>query len=278
MRTLFTLLSLAVVLYFAAIAIVWALQARFIYYPGEPTRELVATPADVGLAFEDVHFEADDGVALHGWFVPGVSDATVLYFHGNAGNISHRLPIIHLLHELGMAVMIVDYRGYGRSAGTPGERGTYRDALAAWRYLTVTRGIGEQSIVVYGRSLGGAVASWLANEVDPAGLILESTFTSIAAMARQAFPWLPGRLARIRYDTLSRIGTVRCPILLLHSRQDRMIPYRHAESLLAAADGGTRLVTLAGDHNETHAASGSDFTAALREFLSATLSGADSGG
>ena len=268
MRAVLTLLGFAALFYFAAIAIVWALQAKFVYYPGQPTRQLQATPARIGLDFEDVQFETGDGVRLHGWFVPGPSQKTVLYFPGNAGNISHRLAIIRLLHDLGLAVMIVDYRGYGRSGGKPGEQGTYRDALAAWRYLTVTRGTDAASIVIYGRSLGGGVASWLATRVDPAGLILESTFTSIEAMACTAYPWIPAGLSRIHYDTLSRIASIRCPILLLHSREDRTIPYEHAESLQAAAGDNARLVTLAGDHNETHAVSGERFTDALHEFVS----------
>ena len=267
MRTLVTLVGLAALFYFAAIAVVWALQAKFVYYPGEPTRELQATPADIGLTFEDLEIQTGDDVTLHGWFVPGPSQTTVLYFHGNAGNISHRLAIIRLLHELGLAVMIVDYRGYGRSTGKPGEQGTYRDALAAWRHLTLTRGTDADSIVIYGRSLGGGVAAWLATQVDPGGLILESTFTSIEAMARKAYPWIPAGLSRIHYDTLSRIASIRCPILLLHSREDRLIPYEHAESLQAAAGDNTRLVTLAGNHNETHAVSGARFTNALDEFV-----------
>ena len=142
--------------YILLLALAYAFQSRLLYFP---QREIVATPAAVGLAYEDVRLRTSDGVEIAGWWVPGDSLRAVLFFHGNAGNISGRLPTLRLFHELGFGTLIIDYRGYGNSGGRPTEQGTYRDAEAAWRWLTETQGIPPERIAVFGRSLGGAVAA-----------------------------------------------------------------------------------------------------------------------
>ena len=165
------------------------IDRHFIYFP---VRELFADPAAIGLAHEEVNFVAGDGVSLHGWFVPGRSDVTLLWCHGNGGNISHRLENLLLVHnELGLNVFLFDYRGYGRSDGKPSEQGTYLDAEAALSFLDSRKDILPDRIIYFGSSLGGGVAVELAMLRSPYGLILESTFPSIRYMARLAFPVLP---------------------------------------------------------------------------------------
>ena len=245
----------------------YLLQHRLLYLPGVPGRALIATPADLGLAYEDVMLRTTDGFALHGWFIPG-GDRVLLFFHGNAGNISHRLGSIEVFHDLGLSVLIIDYRGYGQSGGRPSERGTYSDADAAWRYLTETRGIPASDIVVFGRSLGAAVAAYVAAETSPAALIVESAFTSVPDLASELYPWLPARwLSRFDYPTQRYVAAVRCPVLVVHSRDDEIAPYRHAEALFATAHDGRGLVELAGTHNDAHILSEREYLAALRAFL-----------
>lgn len=252
--------------------LLYAFQERLIFLPNTPGRELRATPADAGLAYEEVTIATTDGEQLHGWFLPAASDdaPTLLHLHGNAGNIGDRLTLLQLFHELGLSVLIVDYRGYGQSTGQPSEQGTYRDAMAAWRHLVDTRGINPERILLHGQSLGGAVAAWLATEVDPAGLILDSTFSSVPTIAAEIYPWLPvRRLARIDYDTLSRLPQIDAPVLVLHSRDDDIIGFHHGQRLAEAA--GSELVALRGGHNEAIALSRQRYRDALRDFIASTL-------
>ena len=154
------------------VLIVYLMQARMLYLPEMPSRTLAVTPDHAGMNYEDVAIETIDGVTLHGWFVAGQSSRVLLFFHGNAGNISHRLDSIRQFQDLGLAVLIIDYRGYGQSEGRTTEKGIYRDADAAWRYLVEIRGIPVSNIVIFGRSLGASVASWLAAKNEPLGLIV----------------------------------------------------------------------------------------------------------
>lgn len=243
-------------------------QPAMVFYP---TRDLDATPSDWGLAYEDVDLRAPDGVHLHGWYVPRTgSKRVVLFLHGNAGNISHRGDSIAIFHRLGLNVLIVDYRGYGQSSGKPSEAGLYRDALTAWRYLTDTRGIDAGHIIVFGRSLGGAVAAELATQVRPGALILESTFESARSMARAAFPVLSHLIVlRYRFDTHSRIQRVRCPVLVVHSAEDEIIPYYMGQRIFEAANQPKEMLTLRGDHNMGFIESQPEYERALGAFLAA---------
>ncbi|NND58988.1 MAG: alpha/beta fold hydrolase [Gammaproteobacteria bacterium] len=267
-RVLLSILGIALALYIGVLGLLWLLQAKLVYFPEQPGRTLEATPADIGLPYEEVWLTHDSGDRVHGWFVDAGSPATLLYLHGNAGNISHRLDLLRLFYEMGISVMIIDYRGYGRSDGAPSELNTYHDALLGWHYLVNERDRDPQQLVIFGRSLGGAVAAWLAEQVTPGALVLESTFASIPDMARVHYPWVPAALSRIRYDTLSRIDSIDCPILIMHSREDRDIPFSQAEQLLAAAGDNATPVEVQGGHNTTHIESGPGYTAALREFFS----------
>ena len=268
-RMLFSIVKIAVIVYIVFGAILFVFQKRFIYMP---SREMRQDPGSLGLEFEELTLTASDGVKIFGWYIPAKADkGTVIFCHGNAGNISGRLPTIGLFHAIGMNVMIFDYRGYGRSEGSPGEAGTYRDASAAWDYVTAVRGEKPERIIVFGRSLGGAIAAHLAETKKPAGLILESTFTSVPDMARKMYPVYPTRLlSRVKYDTLKRIDGLECPIMILHSVDDEMIPYEHGRKLFGAAPEPKRFVEMQGSHNEARPA-GVDYQRTLGEFIDEQL-------
>jgi len=251
--------------YLAFVLLVFLFQERLIYFP---SRRIEATPKQVGLAFEEVRFPTDDGEILHGWHVPAPGPLTILFFHGNGGNISHRLDSIRIFHELGCTVFIFDYRGYGRSTGRPSEQGTYQDGLAAWRHLTTERGVAPGRIVLFGRSLGGAVAGWLAARSHPAGLILESTPVSVAELGAVHYPWLPVRwLVRHRYETLASLPQVHCPVLIVHSPDDEIVPFSHGERLFAAAPRPKAFLRLEGDHNQGFLLTGAAYQEGLGRFL-----------
>ena len=219
-----------------------------------PNKVLDGSPADDGLPFEDVIVTTSDAVKVHGWFIPAPTNSpragfVVLVSHGNAGNISHRTTLAGLLRRHGVAVLLYDYRGYGRSEGRPSEDGTYRDALAFHGWLK-QRGFAPEKILSYGESLGGGIASELARREKVGGLILQSTFTSIPDVGAELFPFLPVRLiSTIRYATRERLPQIHVPVLVVHSAQDEIIGFSHAEKNFAAANEPKLLVTLTGSHN-----------------------------
>ncbi|MBN1588236.1 MAG: alpha/beta hydrolase [Pirellulales bacterium] len=206
-----------------------------------------------GLRFEDVSFSADDGTPLHGWYLPHDKPrAVVLYCHGNAGNITHRAGILSILQDyVGVSVFIFDYRGYGRSEGSPSEGGVLADARAARAWLARREGIDERDVVLMGRSLGGAVAVDLAADDGAKALVLESTFTSIPDMAAYHYPWLPVRsLIRTRFDSLSKIARFNGPLLQSHGNADTTVPFESGQKLFEAAGEPKKFVTLPGlGHN-----------------------------
>jgi len=233
------------------IAVVYFMQGRMLYLSGVPGRALTMTPIDVGMDYQDVSIKTADGVTLHGWFIVGRSSQVLLFFHGNAGNISHRLDSIRQFQNLGLSVLIIDYRGYGQSGGRTTERGIYCDADAAWRYLTENRGISASDIVIFGRSLGASAASWLAAQHQPLALIVESSFTSVPDIAQELYPWLPARwLSRFSHATRDYVRDVQCPILVAHSRDDEIIPFHHGEAIFASANEPRTLLALRGTHND----------------------------
>jgi len=230
------------------------LERSLIYYP---TRWLEATPQDYGLVYEEARFTAEDGVRLHGWYVPGRVPVTLLWCHGNAGNISHRLENLRLLHDrLGVGVFIFDYRGYGESEGVPSEEGLYRDARAALAWLRGRADLAGARLVYFGRSLGAAVALELARDAPPDALILESPFLSVRAIANATLPGV-GYLLRTRYDALEKIVDVRVPLLVLHGDADEVVPQRHGRRLFEAANEPKAFRSLPGaGHNDTYLAPG----------------------
>ncbi|MBN1674718.1 MAG: alpha/beta hydrolase [Kiritimatiellae bacterium] len=243
-------------------------QASYVYFPD---KTVAMTPEDEGLAHEEITLSTDDGERLQAWFVPASRPrATLLFCHGNAGNIGDRLDSILTFNRLGLNVFIFDYRGYGNSTGKPTEDGTYRDALAAWRYVTETRNVAADRVIIFGRSLGGAVGAWLAVERQPGALILESTFTSMPDIGAEAYPFLPVRLlCRFKYETVKRIGRVRCPVLIAHSIEDEMIAFRHGQTLYAAAPQPKQFLEMRGMHNDGPAACRAAYRKGLEAFVTA---------
>ena len=238
-----------------------------------PTPELQGSPASIGLAFEKVSFETSDGIPLSAWWIPAQSPRGVLLFcHGNAGNISHRLDSIGIFNRLGMSLFIFDYRGFGESGGTPTEEGLYRDAEAAWRYLIEAKRADPEKMIVFGRSLGGAVAAWLGRTHKPRALILESAFISLPEAARDR---IPGFLVKIfvpdQYPTLRNLRAAPCPVLIIHSRDDEIVPFRHAAALYAAAPDSKEFLEIRGSHNRGFLDSLPIYEAALNSFLSKHL-------
>ncbi len=238
-----------------------------------PVTTLAATPDQWGLDYEDVVLDAGGGVSLHGWYLPRPGARNVvLFFHGNAGNISHRGDSIRIFHDLGFDVFIVDYRGYGRSTGDPSEEGLYQDARTAWQYLTGQRGFDANQVVVFGRSLGGVVAASLAAEVTPGAVILESTFTSASDMARVAFP-LVSRVTVLRYRFPARefVAQSGAPLLVLHSREDQIVPFELGERLYHEATAPKAFFEMQGGHNGGFLMSQPQYGKALQGFLQSHL-------
>lgn len=267
-----SVLRVAVASYVGLALFMFLRQSKYLYFPA---REVGLTPATARLPYEDVMLKTVDGETVHGWFVPAPdSRATILFCHGNAGNIANRLDALWRFHELGLDVLIFDYRGYGRSTGKPSEEGTYRDADAAWTWLTTVRGIPQGRIVVFGESLGGAVAAWVAEQKRPGGAILESTFTSVPDVAARLYPFLPVRwLCRIRYPTLERMPRILCPVLVAHSPDDEMIPFSHGTKLFQAAREPKVFLTLKGSHNTGREEAGRPYDKALDAFITRFITG-----
>lgn len=240
-------------------------QNHLVYFP---SKEITHTPADVGLAYETVRFKSHDGLRLNGWFIPhSKSDLVLLYCCGNGGNISNRLEPIRLLHAMGLNVFIFDYRGYGESEGNTNEEGTYQDAEAAWEYL-LSIGYKPNNIILYGQSLGGAVAAHLASDRGPKGVILEGAFTNIAALAREHYFFLPvGLILRYRYDTASYLQKTNVPILIIHSLEDRLVPYSHGQKLFETANGSKAMLTIHGGHNTALLESQKAYIEGVKAFL-----------
>ena len=243
------------------------LDRHFIFFP---EKEIALTPADRGLRYEDIQFRASDGVELHGWWVPGPGEWTWLWFHGNAGNIGHRVDnLFELVERLGVSVFIFDYRGYGRSEGSPSEAGLYRDGEAALAYVRARAEVDAGRIVLFGRSLGGAVAVRLATEHEPFAVVLESAFPSIKAMARMMYLSLPvDVLVRSRFDSLSAIRDVHAPVMVLHGDRDEIVPLKMGRELFEAANEPKRFFVIEGaGHNDTYFVGGDRYYDALRSFL-----------
>ena len=271
-RDMLSIITTLVVIYVAVVALAYFFQERLLYFP---LRGIAVTPASRGLTYENVSIETEDGLKISGWFVPAEqSRGVVLFFHGNAGNISHRLDSLEPFHRLGLSTLIIDYRGYGQSEGKPTEAGTYLDAEAAWRYLVNERHVSPSEIILFGRSLGGAIAAWLAVTHPPQALILESTFTSVPDVAAQAYPILPVRpLSRIHYNTLQRLPEINVPLLIVHSPNDEVIPYSHGQKLYAAANEPKEFLQLRGGHNEGFIISTTEYEAKLAAFIAEYVQG-----
>jgi fermentation-respiration switch protein FrsA (DUF1100 family) len=227
----------------------YIMQPKFLY---SPVREVPYTPGELDLDFENVVFKSGDGLLLSGWYIGAEgSEFTVLFCHGNAGNMTHRLDSINIFYNLGLNCFIFDYRGYGDSEGKPSEEGTYLDVGAAYKWLTEEKKIQPDKIVIFGRSLGGSIAAQLASKVKAAALIIEGTFTSYVDIGKKFYPYMPVRwFARFSYRTIDYIKDVGCPVMLIYSRNDEVVPFEFGLELYEAANEPKEFVEIFGSHND----------------------------
>lgn len=255
-----------------AVVLVRVLENRFIYFPPRYPDGFVS-PQNYGLSAEEVWFTAEDGVKLNAWFFPNLaSPKALLVFHGNAENIGYGLPRLKVFSRLGTNLLAVDYRGYGKSEGSPNETGLYRDAEAAYRYLVERRHIEPGNIFVYGQSLGSAVAIDLASRHECGGLIAESPFTSVLEVARRSFriPFFE-YVPKSRFDSLSKISRVRAPILVVHGARDQVFPYSMGESLYRAApEPKSFLLVQSAGHDDIFLVAEERYLGAIRKLMGVT--------
>ena len=241
------------------------LESNSIFHP---TPDVLVTPASIGLDFEDVYFKTKDGLTLNGWFIKNSRvSATLIYFHGNAGNISHRLEKIKMFHRMGLNVFIIDYRGYGKSEGRPSEKGLYQDAVAAYDYLAVRKDIDRERFISYGDSLGGVFAIYLASQRKVNCLIADSTFSSSADVVRAIFPFIPTFLLATKMDSASKVKNFNIPKLFIHSINDEIIPYALGKKLFEAASPPKEFLEITGGHNTNHIDSEKLFVGGIEKFL-----------
>lgn len=261
------ILFIIVILFICFLSYVRYLERHSIFYP---SKNLENVPSDLGMLYEDIYFQTQDGVKLNAWFIAGdPGGKTVLFIHGNAGNIGDRMNKIGIFHALGVNVFIVDYRGYGKSEGEPSEQGVYLDMLATYDYLIDEKNIAAQDIVVYGVSLGGAFAVDLATKREVAALIVDASFSSGLDMARRMFPYVPSFLIKTQLNSAQKVKTLTMPKLFLHSRADEIVPFDLGKKLFDMAAQPKQLVELLGGHNDAHEVDRDKFISTLNSFLNA---------
>jgi len=255
-------------------------EDRFIYFPSpypEGDYHLAEARSPHLPRIEDVWLTTTDNTRIHGWYCQppeghrsenSDAQAVVLFFHGNAGNLSHRIDLIQMINDMNADVFIIDYHGYGRSEGKPSEAGFYQDADAAWAYLTTQRNIPSSRIIIFGKSIGAAPAINLARQVQPAGLIVESAFTSVPDMASQVLPIVPKFVVQTKMNSIDRIGEVTCPKLFTHSPVDEIIPYSHGQALFdAAKEPKTFYIVDGAGHNNMQYMGGKKYRDAVQAFI-----------
>jgi hypothetical protein len=245
----------------------WGFQEAILF---PASRDVWRTPADPPFVwtFERLTLPIGDE-QTDAWYIP-VEDTkgVILFSHGNGGNIADRMEHYAMLRDLGYDILAYDYGGYGKSTGKPSEKRCYQDIRAAWDYLTKTRGIPANRIVLYGESLGGGATCELAKDVQPRAVILQSTFLSVAKRAKEIMPIIPvGLLLKHRFDNDTKIGRITAPILVIHSHEDTIIPYRHGRGLFDLANGPKTFLELQGDHNDCIFTSEEVYREGMRQFL-----------
>jgi len=260
----------ASIAYGVTFIVLWTqLEKRFVFFP---VAELLYTPNDINLDYEDVRIKTSDGLILQGWFIPSnsESDITWLWFHGNGGNNGHRISELALAHHRsGVNIFIFDYRGYGESEGKPSEKGTYLDSRAAVEYLSSRPDVDKDRIVFMGNSLGAALSVELALTQPPMAMILVSPFASVRDMAKLTLPFPPvGWMVRNHYDNVARIRQLNVPLLVLHGDEDDLVPISQGRKLYEAANQPKRFQTLDGaGHNNTYEVNPDQFWGTINEFL-----------
>jgi len=265
-RLMFSLLFILCGVYFGMLILLFLMQSRLVYFP---SREIVCTPADIRLQYDDITMKTSDGLNLNAWFVPAkVPTGTVLFCHGNGGNISYSLDVVENLNKLNLNVLIFDYRGYGKSEGVSTENGTYTDAETAYRWLIKDKNIPENEIIVMGRSLGAAIAANLAKKNNPGLLILESAFSSTPDVAARQYPIFPVKLlCHYKYRTAEYVKDIKCPVLVVHSPEDEIIPYSNGKKIFSSAREPKEFLDISGSHNEGYSDSGDTYVNGLRGFI-----------
>ena len=265
-KMLFDVALACLIFYTGMLLLVYFLQDRLLYFP---FKDMQATPTAISLPFEEVNLTTSDSEKITAWWIPAQNERAVLLFcHGNAGNISHRLDSIDIFNRLGLSVLIFDYRGYGASTGSPSENGTYLDGEAAWRYLVEVRKKQPEKIILFGESLGGAVAAEIASRHKAGGLILMSSFTSIPELAGSLYPFLPVKLlSKFRYSTIDKIGSITAPKLIIHSPDDEIIPFALGRVLYEKAAQPKQFLQIKGGHNEGFLESGELYVQGIKDFL-----------
>jgi pimeloyl-ACP methyl ester carboxylesterase len=273
MRRLLSLILTIAIAILGITALMLAFERQLIYFP---QRQLDLLPGSIGLRHEEAFISAEDGVKVHAWLLPLTGARwTVLFCHGNAGNISHRLDrAAEMQRRLGVSVLLFDYRGYGRSEGSPDEEGTYRDARAVYAHLVGSWSVKPQAIVLFGESLGAAVATQLALDRSARAVVLESPFTSVPEMARKAYPFLPpiGPLIRTRYETVAKVARLRMPLVVFHGEHDEIVPLAQGRRVFEAAPDPKRFFAIPGaGHNDTYVRGGEAYWGVWKEFLESLL-------
>ena len=238
-------------------------------YLFQPEEEILRTPESLGLEFENVNIEIEGDTYIKGWYIPAADQkGVVLFCHSNYGNISYYLDAVFFINSLGFSILIFDYRGYGQSRGSPSEKGTYADVRAAWSYLRYTRNIPAENIIVWGRSLGAAIAADLVVDYSPRALVMESGFSSFPAVAKDYFPYVPVQMiARYDYNNLEKIKHADCPVMVVHSRDDEIIAFYHGQKIFKAANPPKRFLEINGSHNDCYFESGKKYEQAIKAFL-----------
>ncbi len=232
------------------------------------SRIMNGTPAQLGLAYEDVYFKTVDGLTLNGWLLkkPGAY-STLIFAHGNAGNISDRLLKIKFFNDLGLNVFIFDYRGYGRSEGKPIEQGIYLDVQAAYDYLCSRGDIDKGRFIAYGASLGGVAAIDLSLHRPVAALVVESSITSAREMARILYPFIPSFMLSVKFNSLAKVPLLTMPKLFMHSPQDEVVPFSMGRRLFEAAHGPKEFLQISGGHNDAQIATDPQASMVFVQFL-----------
>lgn len=236
-----------------------------------PSHDIALTPSQAGLDFEDIYFVTQDHVRLNGWLIKSAvapeTAATILYCHGNAGNIGDRVEKIRDFHHLGVNVFIFDYRGFGKSQGRPTENGMYQDALAAYDYLVNREDIAKDRFVVYGASMGGVAAIDLVSQRMVSALIADSTWTNAVDMAQTIVPFVPSFLLTAQLDNVKKIKEIKVPKLFIHSFDDQTVPFRLGQKLFAVAPEPKRFLRISGSHAQAYSESKDVFLPAMEQFL-----------
>lgn len=254
-------------MYILLLALIFLFQSRLIYFP---IKKISMIPSQAGLRYEEIIYKTKDNEKIAAWYIPTPeAKGVILFCHGNAGNISHRIDSIKIFYQLKLSTFIFDYRGYGKSTGKTTEKGTYMDVEGAWDFLVKKRKISPDEIIIFGRSIGGSIASWLAQKHIPRGLIVESSFTSIPDLGAKLYPIFPVKLlSRFKYNTSEYLKKINCPVLIIHSLDDELIPFNNGQKLYDSALSPKEFLKIRGSHNEGFILSEQLYITGLQKFIS----------